>query len=229
MMQSESISDLAAALAKFQADMPPVGKSARVKVKTKSGGEYAFNYAPLSAITDAIRPGLAANGLAYVQMVSDAERGVAIETVLMHQSGQWISGRFTMPASGGPQEIGSAITYARRYALTAMLGIVADEDDDGNAAAGNSYQRQERPRQRKETPSNGSGDKPFYAAVVKETPWFGDEQAVEDTMVLLGLGYPSRADEARSHRALLAQYAQLVADGKTQAEAVATLTVPKAA
>jgi hypothetical protein len=66
--------------------------------------------------------------------------------------------------------------------------------------------------------------KPFYAAVVKETPWFGGEQAVIDTMALLGLDYPTRADEARQHRATLAEYAQLVADGKSQAEAVATLT-----
>jgi hypothetical protein len=66
--------------------------------------------------------------------------------------------------------------------------------------------------------------KPFYAAVVKETPFYTSPQDVEDTMALLNLSYPTRADEAREHRATLAEYAQLVADGKSQAEAVATLT-----
>lgn len=72
--------------------------------------------------------------------------------------------------------------------------------------------------------ANGNGEKPFYAAVVKETPFYTSPQDVEDTMALLNLSYPTRADEARQHRATLAQYAQLVADGKSQAEAVATLT-----
>lgn len=72
--------------------------------------------------------------------------------------------------------------------------------------------------------ANGNGEKPFYAAVVKETPFYASPQDVEDTMALLNLSYPTRADEARQHRATLAEYAQLVADGKSQAEAVATLT-----
>lgn len=86
--------------------------------------------------------------------------------------------------------------------------------------------KQPEKKQKKATPApaNGNGEKPFYAAVVKETPFYASPQDVEDTMALLNLSYPTRADEARQHRATLAEYAQLVADGKSQAEAVATLT-----
>jgi len=65
--------------------------------------------------------------------VQTIENGV-LHTRLLHTSGQWIASEHPLPMSGRPQEIGSALTYARRYSLSALIGIAADEDDDANAA-----------------------------------------------------------------------------------------------
>ena len=157
MKQSDKVNELAQALAGFQADMPPIPRSASVDVRMKNGGTYSFSYAPLGAIADAIRPVMAEHGLSYTQGLFDDPNGVGVETMVLHKSGQWISSGFVMPYKGGPQDAGSAITYARRYALTAALGIVADEDDDANSASGNeaSYTRKPSPAATR-APSNGT-------------------------------------------------------------------------
>ena len=128
-MQSDSINELAAALAKAQGAMKGAAKDA-------DNPFFKSKYADLASVWDACREALSANSLAVVQtMDSDSADTVTIVTTLMHSSGQWVSGRLTMhPVKPDPQGIGSAITYARRYALAAMVGV-APEDDDGNAAS----------------------------------------------------------------------------------------------
>lgn len=136
MQKSDSIQALAAALAKAQAEFPPIPKDKTVEVATRSGGKYKFAYAPLDTIMEKIRPTLKANGLAFMQSLN----GESLTTTLLHTSGEWLASD-PMPVrvvDSGSQAFGSAITYARRYALTAMLGIVTEDDDDGNAADGNS-------------------------------------------------------------------------------------------
>src|SRR5690606_30331183 len=88
------------------------------------------------------RPVLKKHGLAFSQFVDDG----GLTTILLHESGEWIEARtsFDGISYSTAQELGSAITYLRRYALTAALGIAADEDDDGNVNAGNTYQRASR-------------------------------------------------------------------------------------
>lgn len=138
MQTSEMTNELAAALSKAQGQFGNVPKNREVTVKTKTGGSYKFKYATLDAIGDAIRKPLAENGLSYIQAVTTTERGMAIDTRLMHASGQWLQTITPMKVENdGNQAIGSAITYGRRYALSALLGIVSEEDDDGNAADGN--------------------------------------------------------------------------------------------
>jgi hypothetical protein len=144
-MQSDSIKELATALAKVQAHIKPVKKDKTAKIPTKSGGSYTYHYADLSSVWDACRELLAANGLAVVQMPEAAHGGneLYLTTTLMHTSGEWMSSMLLLrPSDTTPQALGSAITYARRYALAAMIGIVADEDDDGAAAS----QPQQRPQ-----------------------------------------------------------------------------------
>jgi hypothetical protein len=92
---------------------------------------FKSKYADLAAIFDAARKPLSANGLAIVQTIGDG----VLHTRLLHTSGQWIASEHPLPMSGRPQEIGSALTYARRYSLSALIGIAADEDDDANAAS----------------------------------------------------------------------------------------------
>jgi hypothetical protein len=124
---------LAAALAKAQTDFPTVTRDKTVTVQTKTGGSYSFKYAPLDSILNAVRQPLAANGLVIVQLLDDG----ALVTSLIHESGAILSGRIDLPGTTDIQGLGSAITYLRRYAIQGMLGIAAEDDDDGNRAAGN--------------------------------------------------------------------------------------------
>jgi hypothetical protein len=140
---------LAAALAKAQTDFPTVKRDKKVTVQKKAGGSYSFNYAPLDSILNAVRAPLAANGLVVVQILDDG----ALVTSLIHDSGAILSGRLDLPAVDDIQAFGSAITYLRRYAIQAMLGIAAEDDDDGHRAAGNTVS----PR-RHETDDEGAAE-----------------------------------------------------------------------
>lgn len=124
---------LAAALAKAQASYPAIPRDKEVTVTTKSGGSYKFKYAPLDTILNAVRKPLADNGLAVTQTLDGGD----LVTMLIHGDGGAIVGRLPIPEVDGVQAFGSAITYLRRYSLQAILGIAAEEDDDGNHAAGN--------------------------------------------------------------------------------------------
>lgn len=131
---SVDIDELAAALSKAQAALPNPPRNRTVTVRTKKGGSYEFSYATLDVILELAKKPLADNGLAVVQLPMAS----AVETPLLHSSGQWLSASTPIRVDGSDaQAYGSAVTYARRYALTAMLGIAADEDDDGNAASDN--------------------------------------------------------------------------------------------
>lgn len=125
-------SNLAVALVKAQADFGTVKRDKKVTVKTKTGGSYSFAYAPLESILEAVRKPLADNGLVVVQMLDDG----GLTTLLLHESGERLGGTVGLPATDDIQGFGSAITYLRRYAIQALLGIAAEEDDDGNRASG---------------------------------------------------------------------------------------------
>lgn len=129
MNKSDSIANLAKSLAIAQGQMGGA-------VKGKDNPFFRSVYADLSSVVDAIRDPLSANGLSFVQVTHPSERNeVIIETVLMHESGEWLSGTLAMPVSkADAQGYGSAITYAKRYGLQGLLGVPS-EDDDGNAAA----------------------------------------------------------------------------------------------
>jgi len=129
--QSPSVTALAVALAKAQAAIAPA-------VKDKTNPAFKSRYADLPSVWDACRKPLTDNGLSIVQMPVDAaEPGrVALTTILLHSSGEYISSTVsTRLNKDDAQGIGSALTYLRRYALSAVVGVVADEDDDGNAAS----------------------------------------------------------------------------------------------
>lgn len=124
METSESIGQLALSLAKAQGMMQGAKKDS-------SNPFFRSKYADLASIWDACREPLAKNELAIIQI----PQADGIETILAHSSGEWIKGFLKIaPAKNDAQSIGSALTYARRYALAAMVGI-APEDDDGNAAS----------------------------------------------------------------------------------------------
>lgn len=151
--QSESIDQLAIALATAQSNMEPAGKNSEAPV-TKDG-KITRRYADLAAVFDVLRKTLPEQGLAVTQTLLPREDGkVHIRTMLLHKSGQWIAGECIIPCDrqGGIQGMGSAITYARRYSLSALVGVVSEEDDDGARAQGDGKDRQHpqqpRPQQR---------------------------------------------------------------------------------
>lgn len=127
MVKSPEIKNIAEALAKFQKAVAPVKKGA-------SNPFFKSKYADLASIIDVIREPLADNGLSFAQFPS-GEGGLT--SILMHTSGEFLQETYVMrPVDAKPQTAGSAITYMRRYALSAMLGIATEPDDDGNAASG---------------------------------------------------------------------------------------------
>lgn len=136
--QIDVVSQLSAALATAQGAFAPVLRDKTVTVTMKSGGKYSFSYAPLESILHAVAPALSKNGLALTQAMVVVDGKDYVETTLRHSSGQSISNRIPLfVRDEGPQAYGSALTYARRYGVTLLLCISADDDDDGNAAEGN--------------------------------------------------------------------------------------------
>ena len=127
MQKSESIKAIAAALCDFQGTVETIKKS-------ETNPFFKSKYASLADILNVIRQPLADNGLSFVQFPKDK---YCLETMLMHTSGEWISESYEMqPTKHDPQGAGSVITYQRRYALGAILGLNIDEDDDGNKGSG---------------------------------------------------------------------------------------------
>jgi hypothetical protein len=130
MQKSESIAGLAAALAKAQGAM-------KGAVKDSANPFFKSKYADLASVVEAIRVAFASNGLSYIQTVDPSDKDeVRVETTILHSSGEWIScGVLSLPVSkSDAQGYGSALTYARRYSLSAATGV-APEDDDGNLAS----------------------------------------------------------------------------------------------
>lgn len=122
------------ALVGFQKDMPVVGKGNTATVPMKAGGKYSYRYADLADIIRAATPHLTAHGLAFITTPTMTEKGGLVLTgVLLHTSGERIEGALPLHGST-PQELGSSITYMRRYLLGCLTGIVTDEDDDAQAA-----------------------------------------------------------------------------------------------
>jgi hypothetical protein len=120
------------AMAEARKLFKPLTTSATADVQMKSGGKYQFSYAPLDVVLDALEPGLSAAGIALMQpfdgdtlftIVACGESSMTIETPL--------------PTWSTPQELGSLLTYLRRYQVKGVFGVADSEDDDGNAASGN--------------------------------------------------------------------------------------------
>lgn len=126
-VESGEGSKLAAALIKFQADLPDIGLDSE-------NPHFKSKFASLPKITKIILPKLAENDLTFTAGGSYVEGQYGLLAHLVHESGERESGFFPIIATD-PQKIGAATTYARRYMLAALTGIVADADDDGNAAS----------------------------------------------------------------------------------------------
>lgn len=137
MNKSESIQNLAAALAKFQEEIKNPANSA-------DNPFFKSKYAPLNDVLNLVRPILTKHGLSVLQSPSGDGQNIIVTTLLLHSSGEWIETEPLVLKADKPtaQGAGSAITYARRYAISAVLGISSEDDDDGNHATGNDKKEQ---------------------------------------------------------------------------------------
>ena len=162
MQKSESIAALAAALAKAQGEMENASKNSQ-------NPHFRSKYADLAEIINTVRPVLAKHGLSVTQFPSFDGTLAHVETIIAHQSGEWMSGTTSSPVQkADPQGIGSATTYLRRYSLAAVCNL-AQEDDDANASS-------KAPKQSaKPMPAQAHVQKPVPAPVPNE-PMMTDQQ-----------------------------------------------------
>jgi hypothetical protein len=205
MKHSEQLNELAKALAAFQAEVPPIPKNS---VNPFFHSKYA-DFADTKAVADPIAT---KHGLTVSQWPSSNERGDSLCTMLLHESGQFIASEMQLHlAKKDPQGQGSALTYAKRYAYTAALGLATDEDDDGQAASQSQKSQQQQ--------RNNSGAKRPQAAraaknVDKTTGEVTDDVSLSDKVEYLPQeqrqkvsaflqqkGYPSKVSDLTSGQA----------------------------
>lgn len=128
METSNTISELAKAVSGMQSQLKSIPKNS-------NNPFFKSKYADLDAIWDGVRKPLTDNGLAVIQSIDKINNELTLVTTLVHTSGEWINSYIPVNAKASdPQSVGSAITYARRYSLSAILGVSADEDDDAEQA-----------------------------------------------------------------------------------------------
>lgn len=209
--RSDQIDQLGIALAKAQAEIEGAKKEG-------VNPHFRSKYADLGSVWEACRDALTKHGLSVVQIPGYDGNLVSVVTVLIHASGQYISGQLCMPLQkAGPQAVGSSITYARRYALMAFVGI-APEDDDGNAAQ---KHYNEQPRQ---TTAPAKQYKPPLNPAVADDIYTGtDPQKTWLSAQFKGLGLPKErwkdaSDWVKSEKIKLADVvdrvkAQMQAEG----------------
>jgi hypothetical protein len=160
------LNELAKALAKAQGEFPAIPKDKTVTKKgfSKASGkefEYGYNYADLTTIIDCLRPVLSKNGLCFTQSIVENDKGALnLKTTLFHDSGQSLESLYPVIYSNGDAQIlGGAVTYAKRYALSALLGVSPDDDLDANESSSEEFK-----------PSSKPVAKPQAQAAPKPTP-----------------------------------------------------------
>jgi len=161
MAQSEIINELATALSKAQGEM-------QAAIKDKINPFFKSFYADLGSIWDAARPVLSKYGLCVMQTTeinSDGSKIIMV-TTLAHTSGQWMKSYLPLnPAKNDSQGVGAALTYLRRYSLSAIVGVVCDEDDDGETAVGRGKQQA---IQKPSTQNHQGGDQNAQGGVIEK-------------------------------------------------------------
>jgi hypothetical protein len=154
MAHSELINELSAALSKAQGEM-------QAAIKDKVNPFFKSSYADLGSVWDAARPVLSKHGLCVMQTTEITPDGnrIIMVTTLAHTSGQWMKSFLPLnPAKNDSQGIGAAITYLRRYSLSAIVGVVCDEDDDGETAVGRGKAHNNQQQQPPQNQNNQQGN-----------------------------------------------------------------------
>lgn len=174
MKKSETLTEFSKAFAKTQQEM-------KQPLKDANNPFFKSKYVPLENVVEAITESASKNGLSFTQFPSSDEAGnVTVGTLVMHNSGEWIEyDPIKMkPVKNDPQSIGSAITYAKRYALSAIFGITSDPDDDGNEAT---QTKKQAPAKKKDEPVISVEKANYY---LKEIAAISTEKGKEDGSIV---------------------------------------------
>lgn len=203
---------LVAALARAQAKMPPVHK-------TKVNPHFKSTYADLADVLAAVRPTLAAEGIALVQPIRVTEHGAELVTALL-KGAERIESALPLPLDQKPQDMGSRLTYLRRFMLAALVGVAAEDDDDGNAAQAAQPARKKVQATVTETKAPRNVDAPMpdgealsFAQLVEIKEWFDglpdDVRKARKRAFVQQLGDPQglRADQWADVQAFMTQEA----------------------
>jgi hypothetical protein len=205
--------ELNKALAAFQAELPPVAKAA-----TADTGSYRYDYADLEDVSKVVLPLLGKHGLAFTACPGVRDDGKQVLAyALVHASGEERCGQYLLPDKASAQQMGSAITYARRYSLLAVTGVApGGEDDDGHAAQGAEMKtahgdpqhvrlRQPEPAERVNgrrpaTRSNSQGQNQWQDLPPEDQPGSATEQQVRGISITYSkMGFKT-ADRDRVHQ-----------------------------
>lgn len=197
-VESNITPELAVAFAKAQTEL---GKAS----KDKDNPAFRSKYADLEGIIEVSRPVLNAHGLTILQLNEPDEKGVTLRTMLLHESGGFIvdNGLHVPAGKDNAHGFGSALTYARRYAWAAMIGLATEEDDDGNAASAPPA---------KKSPARKAAPKPTPALV-------NDEQAEELVAAALAAGVEENLARRKAKNTRAADFKTALADLKERAAA----------
>ena len=151
--------EFATAFLSAQKEMENPPKDHTAKIPTKSGGSFSYSYAGLESVVACAKAALLSHDISVAQPPVTTEAGlVGIKTELIYKSGEvWDRGTLVMKVSDDPQKIGSALTYLRRYGLTSAVGMVAEDDDDGQGAQGKAKKKPpKKPAENKAPPVENS-------------------------------------------------------------------------
>lgn len=214
---SDQVGDLADALAKAQGEYPVIEKN-----RIADAGSYKYKYADIADVLAAVRPALAKHGLAFTQPTVVEGGTIFIRTRLIHKSGQWMESDYPVASYQGQnhQKIGAALTYSRRYAGCAMLGVAAEEDMDatGDAATADQPRRQAR-RPQREAPEvvSSSGNGKSLPPVVGEDHSPPQETVATEPPHEIGTSQKNGATDWTEWGSWLSAALKNAKDGKTRA------------
>lgn len=211
---------LYAALASAQGAFLPIVKNRAVEITMKTGGRYKFRYADLEEILSKTRPALAANGLALVQRIEQSQGGASLVCCLTHADGGVMTSEIAIPGVrdlGDPKSFGAAITYLRRYLVTAMLGVAADDDldEDGQEMTGTDQGHGHAPQKEAAmparrssaapapTPASDAADRPVTAGEMK---WLDNKLGAKGWTIGYAIGQAGLDTMAEGEQLKLSQF-----------------------
>ena len=169
MTETATIGGINGALADLQTQLPHISKDNTAKVPTKTGPGYQYKYADLAQISREVLPLMGKLGLSFTSRPTLKDGRMVLVYELRHVSGEQIDGEYPLPERGTPQEVGGAITYARRYCLCAVTGVAPDDDDEDAVLAETAARQQRVERQKERVAQTSAPAEPRITAEQQRT------------------------------------------------------------